>query len=130
MPSPSGKGIFRGGAALAQWIAQADRQLSGSGVSDARRVAVIQRLQQLHDLVPAMAQAASTDTEAPYWVAGDYLRATAVAMLDWAWARIETAPNTDGALSAASQALQHWVLPEFDHRLALVRGALERATTI
>ena len=124
------KVLADGGAALAQWIAQADRQLSGSGVSDARRVAVIQRLQQLHDLVPAMAQAARADAEAPYWVAGDYLRATAVAMLDWAWARIETAPNTDGALSAASQALQHWVLPEFDHRLALVRGALERATTI
>ncbi|MEY4756319.1 MAG: hypothetical protein RJA34_1217, partial [Pseudomonadota bacterium] len=120
------KVLADGGAALSQWITQADTQLAECGVPVTRRTAVTSRLMQLHELVPAMAGAARADAEAPYWVAGDFLRATAVAMLDGAWARIDAAPSTDPALRSAAQALQNWVLPEFEHRLGLIRSVIQR----
>ena len=82
-------------------------------------------LQATADLV----QAAKATPELPYWVADDYLRAVALALLDWAWGRIRTTPAASGPRwSVPAQAFQTWVLPEFDMRLAIIRQRLDAQT--
>jgi alkylation response protein AidB-like acyl-CoA dehydrogenase len=63
----------------------------------------------------------ASQPERPYWVAGDYLRATALAFLAWAWEQIAQA-NTPllPRWTLPHQALQAWVLPEFDMRIGLL----------
>jgi hypothetical protein len=66
--------------------------------------------------------------ELPYWVADDYLRATALVLLEWAWGRITAAPaSATPRWQTAAHALHTWVLPEFDMRLAIVRERLATA---
>ena len=50
----------------------------------------------------------------------------AVALLAWAWSRIEAAlapqtPDLATRWQAPAQALRHWVLPEFDMRVAIIK---------
>jgi alkylation response protein AidB-like acyl-CoA dehydrogenase len=95
----------------------------GTGMSDL--------LLTLRDGLDATLVAASqTDAELPYWVAGDYLRSVALALLSWAWCRIDAVAATSalGARwSAPAQAFRHWVLPEFDMRLAIIRQRMAAA---
>ncbi|MGB3068143.1 MAG: acyl-CoA dehydrogenase family protein [Ottowia sp.] len=84
-------------------------------------------LQALDTLTRQLAPACAKDSALAYWVADDYLRATAIALLGWAGARIEAVVQDLPALEAARwqtplQALTHWVLPEFEWR----RGIMER----
>ena len=83
---------------------------------------------QAADLLDRLAQAtrdllerSASQPERPYWVAGDYLRATALALLAWAWEQIEQA-NTSmlPRWNLPHHALRSWVLPEFDMRLGLL----------
>jgi hypothetical protein len=68
--------------------------------------------------------AVAQDSALSFWVADDYLRAVAVALMDWAWAQIE---RSDGILETRwlqpAKALQRWVMPEFDMRMAIVDAA-------
>ena len=51
------------------------------------------------------------------------LRADAIALLGWAGVRLEAAADTapePQRWRAATQALGHWVLPEFDMRCAII----------
>ncbi|MGH6627158.1 MAG: acyl-CoA dehydrogenase family protein [Burkholderiaceae bacterium] len=97
--------------------------------------AVRARLDRLHELSRALAQAATNDSTLPYWVADDYLRAVALALLGWAWARIEACldaatPELAMRWRAPARALRHWLLPEFDMRLAIIRAAIDRAVML
>ena len=91
-------------------------------------VAVIGFLGRLHAAgveTTAVAQAAAHNAELPLRVADDFLRATALALLDWAWQRIAAAPQADpGRWQAPAAALADWVLPEFDMRVQIMRRAL------
>ena len=80
----------------------------------------------LGELTLALAEAAAQDSALAFWVADDYLRAVAVALLAWAWSRIEAAlapqtPELASRWQAPAQALRHWVLPEFDMRVAIIK---------
>nr|WP_319563730.1 acyl-CoA dehydrogenase family protein [uncultured Rhodoferax sp.] len=87
-------------------------------------------IKTLIELTQQLVAASATDRELPYWVADDYLRAVALTLLNWAWHQIERglAVNASGTDAARWQqpaaALQHWVLPEFDMRVAIVRARL------
>jgi alkylation response protein AidB-like acyl-CoA dehydrogenase len=62
------------------------------------------------------------------WIAGDYLRVATLALLAWAWTRIEAAQPTDAARwHASASALRAWVLPEFDMRLNIIRAQFKSA---
>ncbi len=65
---------------------------------------------------------APSSAELPYWVAGDYLRAVALAMMTWAWARINCCTTGKADVQAASRAFERWVLPEFDLRLSIINA--------
>ena len=85
--------------------------------------------QTTRDLVAAVAEHAD-QPELPYWVADDYLRATALVLLEWAWGRIAATPGSATARwQDPAHALRTWVLPEFDMRLAIVRQRLSDAAT-
>ncbi|MBA4257338.1 MAG: acyl-CoA dehydrogenase, partial [Polaromonas sp.] len=78
-------------------------------------------LTRLGQAATALCQRHTTAPEHAYWVAGDFLRATALALMAWGWARIG---HTDGADTPRwlqpAQALRAWVLPEFEQRMALL----------
>ncbi len=86
--------------------------------------------QTTRDLLAAVAEHAD-QPELPYWVADDYLRATALVLLEWAWGRITATPGSaTPRWQDPAHALRTWVLPEFDMRLAIVRQRLSDAATL
>ncbi len=116
------KVLADGGASLATLLTA----LAAEVPADA---AVAQRFAQLNALTAQLAEAASRDAALPYWVADDYLRAVAVALMGWAGARIAAAltpdtPDLQVRWQQPLQALAHWILPEFDMRLAIIKVRL------
>ncbi len=90
----------------------------------------LRRFDLLQTLASQLAQASAGQSALPYWVAEDFLRATALALLDWAWSRIGAAHGaTDPRWAAPASALRHWVLPEFDMRLQIIHDHLKRQET-
>jgi len=90
---------------------------------------VAQRFAQLNAVTAQLAEAAGRDAALPYWVADDYLRAVTVALMGWAGARVRAAltPDTPDLQARWQQplaALAHWILPEFDMRLAIIKARL------
>jgi alkylation response protein AidB-like acyl-CoA dehydrogenase len=68
-----------------------------------------------------LARRAADDPQAPYWVAGDYLRATALLAMAWAWshmARVGPQPRWQ----EPARAFWRWIWPEFDMRLAVIEA--------
>jgi alkylation response protein AidB-like acyl-CoA dehydrogenase len=82
---------------------------------------------RLNEVTRRLAEVAGVQPELPYWVAGDFLRATALTMLTWAWLRIDavaaSAPEP-ARWQRASTAMRHWVAPEFEMRLAIMQARL------
>ena len=100
-----------GGAALAGMLEELETELDPGRAAD---LAVRHRFAQLKQLTQAISAAASSDPALPYQAADDYLRLLALALLSWAWARIEAAAGADNKRWQAPAALQQRVLPEFD----------------
>jgi hypothetical protein len=87
----------------------------------------LQRFVQLRKVTEALVQANKNDSELVYWVADDYLRLVAMALLGWAGARIEASAQSAADTPRWSQpqsALKRWVLPEFSMRMAIIEAAL------
>ena len=77
-------------------------------------------------LTTELSAAAQTQPELPFAVADDYLRAVALALMAWAWARIEATPGAAAPRwQGPAQAFWLRVAPEMDLRLALVRLQME-----
>ena len=75
-------------------------------------------------LLASQAPGAAPDT--PHWLADDFLRATALVFMAWAWARIGNSEGGESPRRAlAHQAFWRWVWPEFDTRLAMMQTTLE-----
>ena len=117
------KVLADGGAGLCALLDHARADL-GSGALAAPVSACFDRLQAL---TRALAGACAHDATLAYWVADDYLRAVAIALLGWAGARLEAAADAapePQRWRAATQALGRWVLPEFDMRCAIISQRL------
>jgi hypothetical protein len=75
-------------------------------------------------LMPRL-QAPDTPTDTAHWLADDFLRALALVLMAWAWARIEASGRGQDALPAGGlTGFQRWVWPEFDMRLATMTNTL------
>lgn len=60
-----------------------------------------------------------------HWLADDFLRAMAMLLMAWAWARIDGTPGAEAARwQDAHQAFWRWVWPEFDMRLSMMDATL------
>jgi alkylation response protein AidB-like acyl-CoA dehydrogenase len=83
------------------------------------------RLAQLRYLATSVALASRARPQLAYEVADDFLRVTALALLAWAWARIEATAPGDERWCRPAAAFRRWVLPEFDMRLTMVKQAAQ-----
>jgi hypothetical protein len=118
-----------GGTGLAALLHELSADLDPSAqVSDNEAHAAKARFAQVVALTNDLCEAAKSNGTLPYWVADDYLRVVALALLGWAWVQIQAAtPSTQthtdnpARWTAPAQALQHWVLPEFDMRIGIIR---------
>ena len=116
-----------GGAGLAALL---QTLCDGLDPQTTAHAAFIRQVADLGQLTTALASAAKQNAELAYWVADDYLRAVAVTLMGWAWLQIDRATQADSAVADAprwaepASAVRHWVLPEFDMRLAIIRVRL------
>jgi alkylation response protein AidB-like acyl-CoA dehydrogenase len=111
-----------GGSTLCAWLESLRADLDPNQPPDAR---VRGRLGSLQAQTRQLAIVAAHDHTFAYWVADDYLRAVALALLDWAWVQIERqAPPAAPRWSAPAQALQLWVMPELAMRLGIMAAAV------
>ena len=75
----------------------------------------------LRDMAQAVVKAAPNSETLAHEVAGDFLRATALVLLEWAWQQIENAaPAHDERWQRPALALRQRVLPEFAMRQQMV----------
>ncbi len=115
-----------GGTSITIWLDALRGDLDARQPADAR---VLARLAALQAHTQELAKAAAQDPTLAHWVADDYLRAVAVALLDWAWAQISRyATPATPRWTAPAQALQRWVMPELDMRLGIIAAASSRHT--
>ena len=76
--------------------------------------------QALRDITTALVTASPGNAALPFWVAGDYLRAVALVLMQWACTQLQA----HTAYQPSTQAFDAWVLPELDMRLAIIRKQL------
>jgi hypothetical protein len=108
------KVLADGGQGLATLLADLAAQLPVGHAGHAR-------IQRLHAITTTLVQAAPGDASLAFEVADDYLRAAALVLLDWAWARIDATPGADAPRWQDPRlALSRHVLPEFDMRLQII----------
>jgi len=105
-----------GGAALARVLERLASELPAPDADRLRSGA-----NRLIGATATMARRAADDPQAPYWVAGDYLRATALLLMAWAWSRMGAA-GAQPRWQAPALAFWRWIWPEFELRLALVQA--------
>ena len=75
-------------------------------------------------LVPR-STAKDAPADLPHWLADDFLRAIALLLMAWAWARIGIAPGTnDARWQTAQSGFWRWVWPEFGMRLSMLKSSL------
>lgn len=115
------------GAGLAATLLALRDELDASRDADAD---VQRRLAQLRYLTTQLAMAAHARPRLAYEVADDYLRLVMLAMLAWAWARIEQAPGAHEGHARAAAAFRRWVLPEFEMRAGIVKRACEETIAL
>jgi alkylation response protein AidB-like acyl-CoA dehydrogenase len=124
------KVLVDGGTGLADLLLALRHSHGGLDAAQPEHAATLRRFAELRYLTTTLVAAARADVELPYWVAGDYLRAVTLALLSWAWCRIDAvaAEAPDSARwSAPALAFRHWVLPEFEMRLSMIRQRMQAA---
>ena len=115
------KVLADGGAGLLALLHELRADLDPSHAADAL---TLSQFAALGELTQTLADTARRDATLAFWVADDYLRATAVVLLGWAWCRIGAALPADAGprWRQPAQAVGHWILPEFDMRVAIIRA--------
>ena len=110
-----------GGQAFEALLLSLRADLDASREADA---AVLRQLAELRFATTRLVHAARDNPTLPYEVADDFLRATALVLLAWAWCRIGTATDAgDPRWAGPRVALRRHVLPEFALRLGKLREA-------
>ena len=118
------KVLADGGSAIGALLADLGAELDASAPGQS---AVLRRFAALQMLTAKLASACRADTTMAYWVAEDYLRSVALALMAWAWMQIQKAVARDKARAgdparwaAPAAALRRWILPEFDMRMTIM----------
>ena len=114
-----------GGAGFIAWLDSLGAELSGPA---AARVAA--RIAALQTQTRSLCEATKTDATLAHWVADDFLRAVALTLMDWAWARIDSAAPAEARWAQPAQAFQRWAMPEMAMRLAIIESATQSAESV
>ncbi|MDW5442069.1 acyl-CoA dehydrogenase family protein [Polaromonas sp. SM01] len=114
------KVLTDGGAGMAALLRELQTGLDAGCPDDAD---VLRRFKALRDLTALLVEASQAHPVLPFEAADDYLRAVALALLAWAWSRIDQATGGDAPRwRRGSAALRLRVLPEFDMRIQTIQG--------
>lgn len=120
-----------GGAALFLVLEDLCHDLNASL---AAHVELIHRATKLRETTIHLLKVAAQKQELAFWVADDYLRALTLVLMSWAWVKIDAAvacvePKSQKSLmrwTEPEQALQNWILPEFDMRIAIIEQQITK----
>ncbi|MDP2451451.1 MAG: acyl-CoA dehydrogenase family protein [Polaromonas sp.] len=121
------KVLADGGAGMAALLQDLQAGLDAGRPGDAD---VLRRFADLRELTALLAAASRTNPVLACEAADDYLRAVALALLAWAWRRIDSVADDAPRWRQASAALHLRVLPEFDMRLGIMRGQCTPAPAV
>jgi hypothetical protein len=114
------KVLADGGASLAALLQELQAGLDAGRADDAD---VLRRFADLRALTALLAQASQANPVLAYEAADDFLRAVALALLAWAWSRIDKVAAADAVRWRQGAAALHLrVLPEFDMRIRTIQG--------
>ena len=117
-----------GGQAMGQWLLSLRKSLDAGRPLDAE---VLRCLAQLRYFSTVLAQACQQDDTLAWRVADDYLRAVAVVLMGWAWARIAASSGVDGARwQGPLKQVQQRILPEMDWRMSLMKAQWTQASVV
>jgi alkylation response protein AidB-like acyl-CoA dehydrogenase len=109
------------GSGLLAMLDRLEQELDGLDSGAAARARSAQ--DQLRALVAELQAMGPQSAGLLYPVAGDFLRATTLVLMAWAWARLEAAT----AAGNGAQAFARWVWPELDMRIGIIRRAITEA---
>jgi alkylation response protein AidB-like acyl-CoA dehydrogenase len=113
---PDGAFAFNG------WLAELGADLDPAVPAQAR---LLSRLTSLREHTQRLLQAAAQDDTLAYWLAEDFLHAVGLTLVDWAWTQIERSSEAaEPRWRAPAQAVQRWIMPELDMRLAIIDAAV------
>ena len=107
-----------GGAGHVGLLIELEADLEGDASAAGARART--GLAQLRDLLDSLRSSGDAANENLHAVAGDFLRVAALALMSWAWARLDRA-NAPGN---GATAFERWVWPELSMRHGMVRQAL------
>ena len=114
-----------GGAALLQLLADIGAELGDDAQAQRVKAEFNRFTAFLRERLLPRATAQDAPPDLPHWLADDFLRAVAMLLMAWAWARIGATPGADTARWQTAQAgFWRWVWPEFGMRLAMLESTL------
>jgi len=116
-----------GGTALHQLLTDLCAELGNDEQAMRVKTALTQFSAVLQAKLLPCATGKDAPADLPHWLADDFLRAVAMLLMAWAWARIGAA---DCAAAPRWQTAQtgfwRWVWPEFEMRLSMMQDSLGR----
>ena len=113
-----------GATALQALLADLGDDLRALPEAGRTREALARFAQFVRDRLLPLTTGTSTTPERPYWLADDFLRATALLLMAWAWERVAATPQAPAGTPQAANAFWRWVWPEFDMRLGMLNATL------
>ena len=117
-----------GGAALLQLLADIGAELGDDAQAERVKAQLARFTTFLRERLLPRAAAKDAPADLAHWLADDFLRAVAMLLMAWAWARIGATAGADAPRwQAAQTGFWRWVWPEFGMRLAMLESSLDAA---
>jgi hypothetical protein len=114
-----------GGAALLTLLGELSADLGGDEQALRTKAQIDGFATFLRERLLPRATAKDAPADLPHWLADDFLRAVALLLMAWAWARIGATPGAGTARwQTAQTGFWRWVWPEFGMRLAMMETTL------
>ncbi|UCU92764.1 acyl-CoA dehydrogenase family protein [Hydrogenophaga taeniospiralis] len=117
-----------GGAALLQLLADIGAELGDDAQAERVKAQLARFTTFLRERLLPRAAAKDAPADLAHWLADDFLRAVAMLLMAWAWARIGATTGADAPRwQTAQSGFWRWVWPEFGMRLAMLDASLGTA---
>jgi alkylation response protein AidB-like acyl-CoA dehydrogenase len=114
-----------GGAALLTLLGELSADLGNDEQAVRARAQLDGFARFLRERLLPRATAQDAPADLPHWLADDFLRAVALLLMAWAWARISATSGADTARwQTAQTGFWRWVWPEFGMRVAMMEATL------
>ncbi len=114
-----------GGAALLTLLGELSDDLGNDEQAVRARAQLDDFVRFLRERLLPRATAQNAPADLPHWLADDFLRAVALLLMAWAWARIGATSGADAARwQTAQTGFWRWVWPEFGMRVAMMEATL------